>query len=81
VVGQSPTLANYIEILSQNQYLTFFANRRAGGVDRHHTMVIRVIAGFRDRPAEVWGSAALATGRVTDLHDPRHVLFIPLVRC
>jgi len=60
---QSPTLANYIELLSQNQYLTFFRNSAIVSVFVVIiTMVISVIAAFALARMKFWGSAALATG-------------------
>src|SRR5216684_6632491 len=56
----SPTLSNYIELLTQNQYLTFFRNSAIVSVFVVIiTMVISVIAAFALARMKFWGSAAL----------------------
>src|SRR3977135_1946737 len=78
---QSPTLANYIELLSQNQYLTFFRNSAIVSVFVVIiTMVISVIAAFALARMKFWGSAALATGVFLPYLVPDTLLFIPLFK-
>jgi multiple sugar transport system permease protein len=78
---QSPTLANYIELLSQNQYLTFFRNSAIVSVFVVIiTMVISVIAAFALARMKFWGSAALATGVFLTYLIPDTLLFIPLFK-
>jgi multiple sugar transport system permease protein len=77
----SPTLANYIELLSQNQYLTFFRNSAIVSVFVVIiTMVISVIAAFALARMKFWGSAALATGVFLTYLIPDTLLFIPLFK-
>src|SRR4029453_6482444 len=59
----SPTLENYIELLTQNQYLIFFRNSAIVSVCVVGvTMVISVLAAFALARMKFWGSATLATG-------------------
>src|SRR4029077_15848058 len=58
-----PTLSNYIELLTSNQYLTFF--RTPAFVSFFVvtiTMLISVPAAFALSRMRFWGSATLATG-------------------
>src|SRR3979490_396987 len=78
---QSPTLANYIELLSQNQYLTFFRNSAIVSVFVVAiTMAISVIAAFALARMKFWGSATLATGVFLTYLIPETLLFIPLFK-
>src|SRR5216683_4346246 len=77
----SPTLSNYIELLTQNQYLTFFRNSAIVSVFVVIiTMVISVIAAFALARMKFWGSAALATGVFLTYLIPDTLLFIPLFK-
>src|SRR5579883_1714432 len=59
----SPTLSNFIELLTQNQYLIFFRNSALVSICVVViTMMISVIAAFSLARMKFWGSAALATG-------------------
>src|SRR5215510_11482087 len=56
-----PTLSNYIELLSQNQYLIFFRNSAIVSVCVVSiTMVVSILAAFALARMRFWGSAALA---------------------
>src|SRR6516162_2639715 len=58
-----PTLSNYIELLTQKTYLTFFRNSAVVSVCVVSiTMVISVLAAFSLARMKFWGSATLATG-------------------
>src|SRR5215813_2014687 len=58
-----PTLSNYIELLTQKTYLTFFRNSAVVSVCVVSiTMVISVPAAFALSRMRFWGSTALATG-------------------
>src|SRR6266404_3810859 len=77
----SPTLANYIELLTQNQYLTFFRNSAIVSVFVVAiTMSISVIAAFALARMRFWGSATLATGVFLTYLVPETLLFIPLFK-
>src|SRR5882672_2539973 len=77
----SPTLANYIELLTQNTYLTFFRNSAIVAVlTVIITMLISVIAAFALARMKFWGSAALATGVFLTYLVPETLLFIPLFK-
>src|SRR5436305_8690373 len=57
-----PTLSNYIDLLSQNQYLVFFRNSAIVSICVVAiTMVISILAAFALARMRFWGSAALAT--------------------
>jgi ABC-type glycerol-3-phosphate transport system permease component len=63
LVGLCPTLSNYVELLTQNDYLTFFRNSAIVSVCVVAiTMLISVIAAFALARMKFWGSATLATG-------------------
>ena len=75
----SPTLENYIELLSRNQYLIFFRNSAIVSVCVVMvTMVISVMAAFALARMKFWGSATLATGVFLTYLIPDTLLFIPL---
>src|SRR5207244_7181661 len=58
-----PTLSNYIELLTQNQYLTFFRNSAIVSVCVVSlTMVVSVLAAFAFPRMRFWRSATFATG-------------------
>jgi multiple sugar transport system permease protein len=76
----SPTLENYIELLSRNQYLIFFRNSAIVSVCVVFvTMVISVMAAFALARMKFWGSATLATGVFLTYLIPDTLLFIPLI--
>jgi multiple sugar transport system permease protein len=77
----SPTLANYIELLTQPQYLRFFFNSAVVSVSVVTvTMVISVVAAFALARMKFWGSATLATGVFLTYLVPETLLFIPLFK-
>src|SRR5712675_3780824 len=58
-----PTLSNYVELLTSNQFLTFFRNSAFVSVFAVSiTMLISVPAAFALSRMLFWGSATLATG-------------------
>jgi multiple sugar transport system permease protein len=76
-----PTLSNYIELLTQNQYLTFFRNSAIVSVCVVAlTMMISVVAAFALARMKFWGSATLATGVFLTYLIPETLLFIPLFK-
>jgi len=77
----SPTLSNYVELLTQNTYLTFFRNSAIVAVlTVIITMAISVIAAFALARMKFWGSATLATGVFLTYLIPETLLFIPLFK-
>jgi multiple sugar transport system permease protein len=77
----NPTLSNYIELLTQNNYLTFFRNSVMVSVFVVCiTMIISVPAAFALSRMRFWGSAALATGVFLTYLVPDSLLFIPLFK-
>jgi multiple sugar transport system permease protein len=77
----APTLSNYLELLTQNQYLTFFRNSAIVSVFVVViTMAISVIAAFALARMKFWGSATLATGVFLTYLIPETLLFIPLFK-
>jgi multiple sugar transport system permease protein len=77
----SPTLANYIELLTQNQFLTFFRNSAIVSIlTVIITMLISVVAAFALARMKFWGSATLATGVFLTYLVPDTLLFIPLFK-
>ena len=76
-----PTLSNYIELLTQNQYLTFFRNSAIVSLAVVGlTMVISILAAFALARMRFWGSATLATGVFLTYLIPDSLLFIPLFK-
>src|SRR5437764_1812438 len=76
-----PTLANYIELLTQNQFLTFFRNSIVVSFFVVViTMVIAILAAFSLARMKFWGSATLATGVFLTYLIPDSLLFIPLFK-
>src|SRR5690242_21574758 len=58
-----PTLANYLDLLTQNQYLTFFRNSALVSLSVvSSTMVVSVLAAYSLARMRFWGSAMLGTG-------------------
>jgi multiple sugar transport system permease protein len=77
----NPTLDNYIELLTQNQYLIFFRNSAIVSVCVVAiTMVVSVLAAFALARMKFWGSATLATGVFLTYLIPETLLFIPLFK-
>jgi multiple sugar transport system permease protein len=76
-----PTLANYAELLTSNQYLRFFWNSAMVSVIVVAlTMLISVPAAFALSRMKFWGSATLATGVFLTYLIPDSLLFIPLFK-
>lgn len=77
----NPTLQNYIDLLSQNQFLVFFRNSAIVSICVVMlTMLISVIAAFALARMKFWGSATLATGVFLTYLIPETLLFIPLFK-
>ena len=77
----NPTLQNYIDLLSQNQFLVFFRNSAIVSICVVLlTMLISVIAAFALARMKFWGSATLATGVFLTYLIPETLLFIPLFK-
>ena len=77
----NPTLGNYMELLSSNQYLTFFRNSALVSVTVVAiTMLISVPAAFALSRMKFWGSATLATGVFLTYLIPETLLFLPLFK-
>src|SRR5215475_11705967 len=76
-----PTLSNYIELLTSNQFLRFFWNSAMVSVIVVAiTMLISVPAAFALSRMRFWGSATLATGVFLTYLIPDTLLFIPLFK-
>src|SRR3954464_9864624 len=76
-----PTLSNYIELLTSNQFLTFFRNSALVSIIVVTiTMLISVPAAFALSRMRFWGSATLATGVFLIYLIPETLLFIPLFK-
>src|SRR5947209_11427747 len=76
-----PTLQNYIELLTQAQFLTFFKNSAIVAiVVVSVTMVVSVLAAFSLARMKFWGSGTLATGVFLTYLIPESLLFIPLFK-
>ncbi|BBK36851.1 ABC transporter permease [Allostella sp. ATCC 35155] len=76
-----PTLANYIELLSSNQYLTFFKNSAIISIAVVIiTMCVSIPAAFALSRMKFWGSTTLATGVFLTYLIPETLLFIPLFK-
>ena len=77
----SPTLANYAEILTSNQFLRFFFNSAMVSIFVVTiTMLISVPAAFALARMRFWGSATLATGVFLTYLIPETLLFLPLFK-
>jgi len=78
---KSPTLENYIALLTKNEFLIFFRNSALVSVCVVSvTMVISVLAAFALARMKFWGSATLATGVFLTYLIPDTLLFIPLFK-
>src|SRR3979490_789228 len=76
-----PTLSNYIELLTSNQFLTFFRNSAFVSIFVVTiTMLISVPAAFALARMRFWGSATLAPGVLLPYLVPDTLLFIPLFK-
>jgi multiple sugar transport system permease protein len=76
-----PTLSNYIELLTSNQFLRFFWNSAMVSiVVVAITMLISVPAAFALSRMRFWGSATLATGVFLTYLIPDSLLFLPLFK-
>src|SRR6478609_3458476 len=76
-----PTLANYVELLTSNQFLTFFRNSALVSIFVVTiTMLISVPAAFALARMRFWGSATLATGVFLTYLIPDSLLFLPLFK-
>ena len=77
----APTLSNYIELLTKNEYLIFFRNSAIVSVCVVTvTMLISIFAAFALARMKFWGSATLATGVFLTYLIPDTLLFIPLFK-
>jgi multiple sugar transport system permease protein len=77
----NPTLENYRELLTSNQYLIFFRNSAIVSVCVVTiTMLISVPAAFALSRMRFWGSATLATGVFLTYLIPETLLFLPLFK-
>jgi multiple sugar transport system permease protein len=76
-----PTLDNYRELLTSNQYLTYFFNSAiVSVVVVSLTMLISIPAAFALSRMKFWGSATLATGVFLTYLIPETLLFLPLFK-
>jgi multiple sugar transport system permease protein len=76
-----PTLQNYIDLLTQAQFLTFFKNSAVVAVVVVTvTMIVSILAAFSLARMKFWGSATLATGVFLTYLIPESLLFIPLFK-
>src|ERR1700721_1401641 len=76
-----PTLANYVGLLTSNQFLTFFRNSALVSIlVVAITMLISVPAAFALARMRFWGSATLATGVFLTYLIPDSLLFLPLFK-
>ena len=76
-----PTLSNYVELLTSNQFLRFFWNSSIISIAVVIlTMLISVPAAFALARMKFWGSATLATGVFLTYLIPDSLLFIPLFK-
>lgn len=77
----SPTLGNYIQLLTSSQYLTFFRNSAIVTVFVVTiSMLISIPAAFALARMRFWGSATIATGIFLTYLVPETLLFIPLFK-
>src|ERR1700738_649441 len=76
-----PTLSNYIELLTRNQFLRFFLNSAMVSIFVVMiAMLISVPAAFALSRMRFWGSATLATGVFLTYLIPDTLLFLPLFK-
>jgi multiple sugar transport system permease protein len=77
----NPTLENYRELLTSNQYLRFFFNSSIVSISVVTiTMLISVPAAFALSRLKFWGSTVLGTGVFLTYLVPETLLFIPLFK-
>jgi multiple sugar transport system permease protein len=77
----NPTLSNYVALLTQPQFLTFFRNSAIVSIFVVIiTMLISIPAAFALSRMRFWGSATLATGVFLTYLVPDTLLFIPLFK-
>jgi multiple sugar transport system permease protein len=77
----SPTLSNYIELLTRAQYLTFFRNSALVSIFVVTiTMLIAIPSAFALARMRFWGSGVIATGIFLTYLVPETLLFIPLFK-
>ena len=80
-IVQSPTLQNYVGLLTDSVFLRFFRNSAVVSVIVVIiTMLVSVLAAFALARMKVWGSATLATGVFLTYLIPETLLFIPLFK-
>lgn len=80
-IVQSPTLQNYVGLLTDSVYLRFFRNSAVVSVIVVIiTMLVSVLAAFALARMKFWGSATLATGVFLTYLIPETLLFIPLFK-
>jgi multiple sugar transport system permease protein len=76
-----PTLSNYVELLTSNQFLRFFWNSAIVSiVVVIITMLISIPSAFALARMKFWGSTTLATGVFLTYLVPDSLLFIPLFK-
>jgi multiple sugar transport system permease protein len=76
-----PTLSNYADLLTSNQFLIFFKNSALVSIFVVIiTMLIAVPAAFALARMRFWGSTTLATGVFLTYLIPDTLLFIPLFK-
>jgi multiple sugar transport system permease protein len=76
---QRPTLDNFIELLTNENFQGFFINSvKITVVVVALSMVISILAAFALARMRFWGSAALATGVFLTYLVPESLLFIPM---
>ena len=77
----NPTLSNYVELLTSNQFQIFFRNSAMVSIlVVTVTMLISVPAAFALARMKFWGSTTLATGVFLTYLIPDTLLFIPLFK-
>jgi multiple sugar transport system permease protein len=77
----SPTLDNYVALLTQPTFLVFFRNSAVVALCVVAiTMLISVPAAFALSRMKFWGSATLATGVFLTYLIPESLLFLPLFK-
>jgi multiple sugar transport system permease protein len=80
-IVQSPTLQNYVGLLTDSVFLRFFRNSAVVSVIVVIiTMLVSVLAAFALARMKFWGSATLATGVFLTYLIPETLLFIPLFK-
>ncbi|MFZ9464770.1 MAG: carbohydrate ABC transporter permease [Burkholderiaceae bacterium] len=80
-IVQSPTLQNYVGLLTDSVFLRFFRNSAVVSVIVVIiTMLVSVLAAFALARMKFWGSATLATGVFLTYLIPERLLFIPLFK-